>query len=247
MVKDEADVIEHTLRRLLSQVDRVLIADNASSDRTREILGSFDRVIVLTDPEVGYYQSEKMTALAAEAVRQGARWIVPWDADEVWYSPFGTIRDVLAGQPDDVAIVAADLYDHRATATDTGDHDPVARIGWRNREPAPLPKVAVRGVLPVTIEQGNHGAHYPTHTVTGQLVVRHFPYRSAEQFVRKAVNGARAYAATDRPEHEGKHWRDYGRLHDTGGPAALEDVFRSWFWEADPTTSPDLLFDPCPL
>ena len=104
-------------------------------------------------------------------------------------------------------------------------------------------KVAARTRPAVTIHQGNHGADHGER-VDGRLIVRHFPYRSVEQFVSKVRNGAAAYAATDLPEHEGQHWRDYGRILQDGGPDALADVFRQWFWQAEPTR--DLIFDPAP-
>lgn len=247
MVKDEADVVEATVRRMLDQVDRVLVADNGSTDGTREILDRLAGdlpVTVRDDHEQGYWQSRKMTALAADAGEMGASWIVPFDADEVWYSPFGRIADVLAEHPE-ASIATATLYDHVATGADPAEPDPTRRIGWRRREPGELPKVACRQYARVTIHQGNHGADHGAH-LDGLLVVRHFPYRSVEQFVSKVRNGAAAYAATDLPEDQGQHWRDYGRILAEGGPDALGDVFRQWFWTADPTGDSTLIYDPCP-
>lgn len=248
-IKDEADIIAATVAHMLTQVDHVIVEDNGSTDGTLEILAGLD-VEVLHDPTIGYYQSAAMSRLAAMAGRSRPRdvtWVVPFDADEVWYSPHGRIADVLADYPD-AAIATAELYDHVATAADPDEGDPVKRIGWRRRESAPLHKVAVRPSLPVTIAQGNHGASYPEpRTVDGLLVVRHYPYRSVEQFVSKVRNGAAAYAATDLPEDAGKHWRDYGRLLDSGGPEAIGDVFRAWFWSADPASDPALIFDPAPV
>ena len=242
IVKDEADIIEQTVTRMLAQVDRVLILDNGSTDGTFEILEQLD-VTLGRDAEPGYYQSRKMTALAARAAGMGAGWVVNFDADECWYSPFGRIADVLRESSAQVATAA--LYDHVATCLDP-EGAPVDRIGWRRREPAELPKVACRAVVPATILQGNHGADYPARVEDGLLVVRHYPYRSVDQFVSKVRNGAAAYAATDLPEHEGQHWRDYGRLLDNGGPDAIAEVFRTWFWTADPAADPTLIFDPCP-
>ena len=247
MVKDEADIIEPVVRHMVGQVDTVLVADNGSTDGTREILHGLPvPVTVVDDPEPGYYQSEKMTRLAALAAEQGAEWVVPFDADEWWYSPFGRITDVLNGL-DEYHIVTAPLYDHVATGSDPGTGDPVTRMGWRRHDPAPLAKVACRAMSAVVIEQGNHGAHYPpARTVDGQLVVRHFPYRSVEQFVRKVRNGAAAYAATDLPDDRGAHWRQYGALLEAHGETAIGEVFRQWFWSPDPTSDPTLIFDPAP-
>jgi hypothetical protein len=118
-------------------------------------------------------------------------------------------------------------------------------IQWRRREPIPLPKVACQTGEDLLIWQGNHGATYsaPHTQLAGSLEVRHFPYRSPEQFARKAINGAAAYAATDLPDNIGQHWREYGRIAEQNGPEALHDVFRRWFWSADPIAD-GLVHDP---
>lgn len=244
-VKDEADILPHTVRRMLGQVDHVIVQDNASRDGTRELLAELatadERVTVLDDPEVGYWQSEKMSALAQRAAAEhAADWVVPFDADEVWYSPFGRIADVLAGQ--DAVVATAALYDHLATSEDPVEDDPTVRLGWRRRNPTPLPKVACRPLAPVTIHQGNHGADHVGRTVDGLLVVRHFPYRSASQMIRKARNGAAAYAATDLPDDVGKHWRDYGRLTDE----QITEVFHTFFYSERPDRDRGLIYDPAP-
>lgn len=243
-VKDEADIIAATVGHMLTQVDHVIVEDNGSTDGTVGILKGLG-VEVLHDETVGYYQSAAMSRLALYATMQrDASIIVPFDADEIWYSPFGRIADVLPEHLN--AIFAADLYDHVATAADPDESDPVQRIGWRRRKAAPLPKVAVRTRPVVTIHQGNHGADYGG-TRRGLLVVRHYPYRSVGQFVSKVRNGAAAYVATDLPEEQGKHWRDYGRLLNAGGPDAIADVFRAWFWAAAPECDSTLIFDPAPI
>jgi glycosyltransferase involved in cell wall biosynthesis len=248
MVRDELDIIEHTVRRLAGQVDHILIADNGSTDGTRDVLADLARELPLTvddDPEPGYYQSFKMSRLAERAARMGAEWVIPVDSDERWYSPHGRIADVLAQHPHAVATAA--LYDHVASADDGDDPDPVVRIGWRRRDHAPLPKVACRPHLPVTIAQGNHAAEYPPQsTIDGLLVVRHFPHRSVEQLVRKVRNGAAAYAATDLPPTFGAHWREWGKLLDERGEQAIADLFYEWYWSAAPAEDETLIFDPAP-
>lgn len=263
MVRDEADVVAHTVESMLGQVDAVVVADNLSRDGTSDVLRDLhrrhaDRMTIALDPEPAYLQSEKMSRLAQLA--RGAHradWIVPFDADEVWYSPFGRIADVLADVPEAYFVVPAQLFDHVATGLDADVDDPIERIQWRRPAPAPLPKVAARWRDDLVIHQGNHGAHYHAF-VPGPfdpiLVVRHFPYRSVEQFLRKVRNGAAAYrAAGDRqPEHAGAHWRQWGKLLEERGEEAVAEIFRKWYWRADPTVAtkidkerqPALVHDP---
>lgn len=245
MVRDEADIITDTIGHLLGQVDHVIVADNGSVDGTREILAALP-VELIDDPEVGYYQSAKMSRLAALAGLQGADWVVPCDADEMWFAPSGTLRDWLAGVAPDRAVVGAALYDHVATGIDPPG-TPTKSMGWRRTNPAKLPKVACRPNIPVTIAMGNHAVrfHQPMPAIDG-LTIRHFPYRSAAQMTRKVANGWQGLAAAaDLPEGSGQHWRDYAAL-EAANPGAIGEVFREWFWYADPASNPDLIFDPCP-
>lgn len=250
MVKNERDVIEGTLRHMADEVDRLLVADNLSTDGTREILDALTDELPLTvvdDPDPAYRQSEKMSALAERAAEEGATWIVSWDADELWYSRFGRIRDVLA--PLDADVATAALFNHLCTSVDPPGPDPFVTIQWRQRQPGALPKVAFRWRRGAVIHQGNHGVTLPGASVAapaGLLELRHFPARSTEQFVRKGKAGAAAYAAApDLPEDMGAHWRTYGAIAERRGDEALADVFREHFWYLSPTDS-GLIHDPAP-
>lgn len=236
MVKDEADIVEGTLRHMADEVDELLVADNGSTDDTRQILQRLAGELPLRwldDPEPAYYQSAKMTALAQRAAEDGAEWIVPFDADELWTAEH-RLADVLSAQTEPVA--RARLLNHLCTALDVDDPDPFLSMVWRQHDPAPLPKVAFRWEPGAVIHQGNHGVTLPSGGAAAATVeVRHFPYRSPQQFVRKARNGSAAYRATDLPESEGAHWRAYGEILDRHGAQALQNVFREHFWYLSPT------------
>lgn len=247
MVKDEADVVVGVMRHMADEVDHILVADNNSTDGTRDMLDTLSRELPMTvvdDPDPAYYQSQKMTQLANQAHGMGAQWIVPFDADELWYSPHGRVKELLATTRK--SVITADLYNHFATALDLEDPDPFRSLIWRQRRPMTLPKVAVRWDPAAVIHQGNHGVSHPHGDRPGiGLEIRHFPYRNSEQFVRKALNGAEAYRLTDLSHELGAHWRGYGDIYRHHGREALEQVYRDHFWYLSPMDS-KMVRDPAP-
>jgi len=261
MVRNEEDVIYHTICHLAGEgLDGIIVADNLSTDATRFEIERARRdlasgipweraceIVVVEDDEVGYYQSRKMTALAAKAHNEhGATWIVPFDADELWYcrgDRLGVVLQQMAGY----AAVEAPLYNHFPSSIDPAGSNPFETIGWRQREAGALPKVAFRWTPDTVILQGNHSVAGTAGPVTRQLVeLRHFPYRTFEQFKRKAEAGAAAYAATDLPVTEGAHWRQYGAILERHGESALREVYERWFSFLAPVEG-GLVFDPAPF
>lgn len=255
LVKDEADVIERTIGHLLAEgVDHVFVQDNGSTDGTRQIAADIEGVTVIDDPQVAYHQSVKTTALAQRALAEQYDWVIPCDADEIWYSGFGTLHEViLLHDESGYDVVKAELFDHIGTDADGGDPDPFRRIGWRFIEPGALHKVACRLRPDLVIEQGNHGAH--SSNVWGTmnerpesgLSIRHFSWRTPEQYVRKIGNGYLAYAATTLPDGVGAHWRMFGP---PDGPAFAERLtahFNEWFFVRHPGSDDRLTYDPAPV
>lgn len=251
MMRDEVDVAVRTLAHLVDEgVDGIVVADNRSTDGTFEALAEFAAtapipVIVQRDEDPAYYQSAKMTALATLAgTEHGADWIVPFDADELWLAP-DRLGPWLAGLPGHVDVVPARLYNHFATALDLAGPNPFETMIYRQAEPAPLPKVAFRWKPASVVHQGNHGVDGTTSSVDADVTIRHFPYRTFEQFARKARNGAAAYAATDLPTSAGAHWRQYGEILERHGEQALRDVWERWYWFLSPVDG-GLVHDPAP-
>lgn len=260
MVKDEADVISRTLEHLAEQgVDRIYLLENGSSDGTWEIVrdlrdGEYLRTAygchleVISDPEVGYWQSRKMSELADVAALRGARWVVPFDADELWHANGRTLRELfteLDGGLHGPAVVTAALHNHYRTPLDVGGH-PFDAMRWRDPEPLGLPKVAFTAQRGVIVHAGNHGADHPGARLEGTgLTVEHYPYRSPEQFLSKVRNGAAAYAATDLPRSTGQHWREYGDLLAEHGAAAVREHYQAAFVVADPDAR-GLIYHPEP-
>jgi hypothetical protein len=256
VVRDEADIIESTVTRMLRQVDHVLVADNRSVDGTGEILRSFDRVTVVVDPdpnfEVDLQQARRTTALASLAGQRGADWVVPFDADEVWVARDGRrLGDVLDGLPDNILVARGEMVNHVVTERDPPGPDPPARMVYRRPEYHRARKVACRTRPGLWIVKGNHDAEYrgvaKVRRVDGLLLVHHYPARSAEQFVRKVrhqADGLRrsAPAAPNRLAPAKMTW--IGILEEEG-----EDALVARFDEEHRFADPDaagLVFDPCP-
>lgn len=248
MVKNEQDIIEPVIEHMLTQVDHIIVADNMSTDLTYDILKNYP-ITLIRDEEVAYEQSKKMTALAMQAKAAGADWVVPFDADEIWYSPhFDTIKECLENL-DGAHVATADLYDHRSSASDPHLYNPIKRMGYRTEKPGPLQKVACKVYDNLTIHMGNHNCDYnglEPKRVDGQLVVRHFPYRSADQFVSKVRHGVAAIKKTQFSDDVGAHWRQYGEILDTRGPQGIYDIYYQWFWFENPLEH-EMIYDPAPI
>ena len=243
MVKDEQDCIGYTLRHLLAEgVDHILVADNMSTDATRSILDKLaedtEQVTVVDDLEPGYYQDRKMTNLAHRAAEDlGAEWVLPFDADEIFYNDHGTLAEFFAGCGPDVVVVHG--WDHIATYDDDpADPNPFTRITQRRPNPQRLGKVAFRYQPTAALELGNHNVHGVPGTRVRALHYRHFQYRTFEQMARKVRQGADAYAATDfSPRTYGTHWRELGVLDDSA-------LFARWSRLCE---EEGLLDDPAPV
>lgn len=208
MVKNEADIIAETVRHLLRQgVDRVLVVDNGSTDATPQLLAELaatdPRVVIGRDDETGYYQAAKMTLLSRYAARNGASWVIPFDADEFWFAVTGTLPDYLRQTPAGVASAA--LYNVWPTA----DPD----IFRMEDAPHEYPKVAFRPHPMALLRTGNHWVSRHGERSLG-LRIAHYPWRSFEQFARKVRQGAAAYARTTLRADQGMHWRTMGEMAD---------------------------------
>ena len=248
-VRDEADVIEATVTRMLREVDHVLVADNGSVDGTGEILRSLDRVTVMVDPDrnfhVGEQQARRTSALASVAAQRGADWVVPFDGDEVWVARDGRrLGDVLDGLPASVSLARAEMLNHVITDRDPAGADVPARLVYRRPNFQAFPKVACRAQPGLWIVKGGHHATYPDEPgpprVDGLLRVHHFPVRSAEQFVRKIsyqLDLPRGSMNADR--------RTWIRVLEEEGEDALVARFDQEHRFADPDEA-GLVLDPCP-
>lgn len=249
MVKNEIDVIVGIIQHMCSEVDELLVLDNGSTDGTCEAikcLATKYPITLFEDPDPAYYQSARMSRLAEIAGEQGATWIVPFDADEIWHHVGELrIRDYLPTV--EHQIVNVPIRNHFCTSKDESGSNPFRTMVWKHDDWNPLGKVAFRYRTGAVIHQGNHGVILPGNppVLNGDLEIRHFPYRSAQQFVNKAVQGAKAYeAASDLDPGMGTHWRMYGKVVEEHGVEALVEHFYAHFYYPEPELV--MTYDPAP-
>lgn len=237
MVKDEGDILEHILTNLIVQdVDHFIIANNMSSDNTEQVLDTFDqrfpgRFTLLEDQEPGYYQAQKMNALMAAAVDQGADIILPFDADELWLSriPGQTVGAVLRSGKSDIYV--AEVQD-MVGPPNVGN--PLVDMAWREPVIKSLPSVAFWWEPGCYLTQGNHDIIRSGTKDFTSLYIRHYQYRSLSQFKRKVRQGKAAYDATDLPDSHGFHWRVQGAMDDDRIKIEWDNIINQ----------PNLIYDP---
>jgi len=210
MVKNEQDIIEAFIRHNIRFVDFMIVIDNRSNDKTRNILVELMRElgnIVLTDQtEFGYTQSERMTLLL-HFCQTGffADYILLLDADEFIDAPD---RATLESKLQAIPPGGYGLIPWRSFVLTPGDGeqataDPPRSIKWRRTVEIPSFKKSILRLDgchydDLVISQGNQsvfsatGRAVPYIDLDG-LALDHFPVRSKNQLLIKTITGWMAY------------------------------------------------------
>lgn len=209
--RDEVDIAMQTIDHMLAQgVDHLLVADHGSTDGTRELLlhraDEDDRLHVALDSSRGHFQKEKVTHLSRLAWRAGARWVVPFDADEWWFARGQTLKQFFARS--EARLVRAQTVN--ALVVTRGAIDSTSEMIFDPSASA-AEKVAFRSHPLALVGPGNHGVARVGNQASG-LVIAHVPYRSAAQLLRKCRVGAQALDEAWASESEGWHWRAGAKL-----------------------------------
>lgn len=244
MVKDEEDVIDHTMYHLVQEgVTGMIIADNMSTDSTRakieeaktRIQSNFDVDIeIREDNEVAYTQDFKMTTMGRDAVAKGADWVIPFDADELWFSQEGTLQEVLTKYDAMGYVTAKPLYtNHSITAFDPVADNPYESMVYKWSMPTNF-KTCFKSRPDISISNGNHFVYWntPQHTrdenpLMDVIEIRHFQWRSKEHFLKKILNAYKACKAL--PENAdlrgGAAWKEHFLVYEDKGIPGLEAMF----------------------
>jgi hypothetical protein len=217
IVRNEEDLVETAIRHHLREgVDLILIADNDSTDATAKILAGLarrDRRIVWSRTgNAGFRQSEATTELARAAMRRGASWILPFDADEFWCAPGGLARELRGCTADAVSVAVLNFIQARQqirrekAAVLSAVHRCAAPIGDYRKvrflveegtisyvEASYQRKYISRAVPGMTIGPGNHLVNGVgrKRLRSRRLACLHLPLRARDIFVEKAEQAAR--------------------------------------------------------
>jgi hypothetical protein len=215
LVKNEVDIIGHTIEHLLSEgVEPIVVADNGSTDGTYELLVELARsrpLTIVRDTLAAFHQGTKVTRLARYAWMTGATWVLPFDADELWYSRHGRVREVLLNSNCSVAL--AEQWEHYPRGGEEATSNPFVGLPFRRESACPIGKVAFRAHPFAFVEEGGHWVRRPG-PAEQLLEVRHLLVRSVDHAVRKWRDGKQALEMTMLDQSVGGHWRTRGGLTD---------------------------------
>jgi hypothetical protein len=223
---NEEDIIEHSFRHMLAEgIDEIYVAHGPSTDSTLEKIDPerWSRpIIVVDDPSPYHYQPKWISELSRMAGEAGAEWIIPFDADEFWYSLSGdSVASELRSLPSQVRRVAATQMRHLTW-------------GQRFTELGTLPKIAFRYEPKVWVANGNHECTVRGETAANVIAIREICYRGLDHFMRK-TRERNATIDPALPTGEGAHQRQYNGMSDTQLRAAWKQ------YRAQPHT-----YDPVP-
>jgi hypothetical protein len=219
MVKDEIDVIESNIRYLQTQdIDWFYIADNLSTDGTYQTLcglsEEFKNITVIKDDIIGYYQSDKMNLWSRECFNMGADFVIPIDADEIWYSldKNKTLGETI--RTTDADIFVAKSTDFIPTIFDNfNESNFIKRMCHMKQYSDSFSAVAFNYHDGFDLEMGNHDVrNHPGKRSIDTIRIRHYQYRSFPQLVKKVKNGKLAYENTNFLGYMGSHWRRLGSM-----------------------------------
>ena len=99
---------------------------------------------------------------------------------------------------------------------DPAEPNPYLRLTHRLIEPAGMGKTAFRAHRLAFVEAGNHFVRHPSEAIADGLEIRHVPFRTTEQGLRKIMQGTAALRLTDQDEQIGTHWRILAERDEAG-------------------------------
>ena len=240
LCRNEEDIIAENIEFHLRQgVDFIIATDNTSSDRTTDILKTYQDQGVLRlmyAQETTHDQAVWVTRMARIAARDHqADWVINSDADEFWWPSAGDLKTTFQDIPEDIhalEIQRNNFLPNRQTIGSGRKFFDTMRI----RETASCsihgkrlpPKVCHRPDPDITVSDGNHRVTFSdgtSHAVpNSDLEILHYPVRTFLQLENKIRLGTQALERNQRLNRNiGNTWRHlYHEYYQTG---RLEEYF----------------------
>ena len=236
MTRNEDDLLRvHILRHLQTSCDRIIVVDNASTDRSRSILKRLARKYPIDwTSETGTVdQGELVTEMLHEARSKGADWVIPLDTDEFWHTG-RPMQEVLAEDTESGALEVSRIEFIQARDQRRSTTRGVLRASMRVEqtvrgveaiddflagkrsmfETEPQPKVLIRATPDVVVPRGAHtasGLAGPV-TVAREIAIFHVPLRSRRAAMQRASQGERLAAMSSDPYEstQSHYWHRVG-------------------------------------
>lgn len=220
LVKNEEDIIDEFMQfHLTHGVDGIIVTDNGSSDKTKEIIAKYPEVLeVIDEPANDYQQSAWVTRMARLACKFKPDWVVHLDADEFWHG-LPSVYGMKAG-----VVFLENFYEHPPL---NRDYRGIKDRPYYYARPKPLQygRLIHSPSDNVVVAQGNHNVLNVKGVIsyTESISVHHYSNRTFEQFTRKAIQ-AECYNNYKGSANDGSHWRKYHQLWKDG---KLRDYYNS--------------------
>ncbi len=254
-VLNEDDIIEAFVRHTLAFVDRMILLDNGSSDRTPAILAQLraeGAPLVLLQARSPVFSEGQHSTMLYHTADQAFTpdWVLCLDADEFLDSRGIDLRAGLAALPAEAEAVHVGLRNYFADGLDAADLLVPRRMVMRDATERGVPKCFIRGGLGpgLVLGAGNHAAWRGSQPLKVAelpgLALAHYPVRHPVQGMAKAVLGRlKVLASGGGPERMAQTANHYTPFLDTlcRDPAAL---LQAPHYMANPLPSFPLVEDP---
>lgn len=189
LARNEEDIIASNIEHHINQgITHFIITDNASTDQTRAIVSRYSEVVeIIDEPNLEHRQSEWVSRMARLACKFKPDWIVHLDADEFWCG----LNQLRHSNTNAIGSTKMFLHPPRSCTFDL--HQLRYYLDFEDCNLPGECKIAHRPDPEITITHGNHGfAGDVKMEFTKNIWRHHYPVRSYNQFVLKAVEGHKA-------------------------------------------------------
>lgn len=244
LVRDEEDIVRNNIEfHLQKGVDFIIATDNASVDRTRDILEEYEQegvLFLIDEPGRDKRQADWVNRMARIASRRyGADAIFHCDADEFWYPRSGNLKseisrrsaDVLRVEMINVPLVKRNGEEKFPEDTRFAVVCPIeaddyqAQTKDRNlylfRYPSKVMFKIGKRLFEVT--HGNHFIHNKDDSVveeeSSDISIYHYPVRNKKQFLSKVVNSGSSFERNKKlrkSRHASFHLKRWYEMHKSG-------------------------------